>query len=348
MSTMKSAQTVYYGPSTSTYPSAGSVSKNETITALWTESTWCYIEYNVTGSTNKKRGYVPTSTINLTQSVSTIPASGAGSRYVQTACSVYFGPNTSTYPTAGSLSYGETVQYLGVKDSSTQYAFVEYSVTGTSQKKRAWAYANNFATVLPNPTPSGYTTYKKGSTIPSGLPLAGATVTQGWNDKTTNNKGHLGYDMTGFTYARPLFAGTVVSVVTNNQSASGRAVCVSHTVNGVSFYTTYCHLASVSVSANDVVTTSTNLGVIGGSGNSSDTTYGVHLHVCAYTGAPSTNPMGYCDSSRRKTFEQVTSYANAYYYGPDQTKFPRCDGRCFYDPYGVVTSNAAVIKQYHP
>lgn len=143
MSTMKSAQTVYYGPSTSAYPSTGSVSKNETITPLWTESTWCYIEYSVTGSTNKKRGYVPTSAINLTVSVSARTISKV-SRYVHTACSVYFGPNTSTYPAAGSLSYGEAVQYLGVKDSSTQYAFVEYDVTGTSQKKRGWAYANNF------------------------------------------------------------------------------------------------------------------------------------------------------------------------------------------------------------
>ena len=149
MSTMKSAQTVYYGPSSTTYPSAGSVSKGEAITALWTESTWCYIEYSVTGSSNKKRGYVPTSTINLIESVSAFSASNPGIRYVQTACSVYFGPNTSTYPTAGSLDYCETVQYLGVKDNNTQYAFIEYNITGSSQKKRAWVYADNLATSAP-------------------------------------------------------------------------------------------------------------------------------------------------------------------------------------------------------
>jgi len=350
MPTMKSAQTVYYGPDTSTYPSAGSVGKNESIVPLWTENSWCYIEYSVdNSSTAKKRGYVPTSTINLTQSVGAIPASGTGNRYVHTACSVYFGPNTSTYPAAGSLGYGEQVKYLGVKEGSAQYAFVEYGVDNSSKRKRAWVYANNLGTAQPNPVPSGYTTFKQNDKIPGGLPLSGATVTQGWNDKTTNHKGHLGYDMVGFTYARPLFAGTVVSVQNSTEKADGRTVCVAHTVNGVDFFTSYCHLANILVKSNDKVTTSTNLGKIGGSGNGSENGYGVHLHVCAYTGTSTNNPMGYCDSSQAKTFEQVTpQYANEYYYGPDPNKFPRCFNRCYYDPYGVVTTNAAIILEKHP
>lgn len=43
MSTMKSAQTVYYGPSTSTYPSVGSVSPNESVTVIWKEGTWVHL-----------------------------------------------------------------------------------------------------------------------------------------------------------------------------------------------------------------------------------------------------------------------------------------------------------------
>lgn len=35
MSTMKSAQAVYYGPGFVLYPSAGSVASGEVVTALW-------------------------------------------------------------------------------------------------------------------------------------------------------------------------------------------------------------------------------------------------------------------------------------------------------------------------
>ena len=48
MSTMKSAQAVYYGPGSVLYPSAGSVASGEVVTALWKEGTWCYIQYSAT------------------------------------------------------------------------------------------------------------------------------------------------------------------------------------------------------------------------------------------------------------------------------------------------------------
>ena len=180
MSTMKSAQTVYYGPSSTTYPSAGSVSKGEAITALWTESTWCYIEYSVTGSSIKQRGYVPTNTINLTESVRAFSGTNSGMRYVQAAdCPVYFGPNAITYPTCGSLSFREEVQYLGVKANNPSFVFIEYDVTGSTKKKRAWVYANNLATALPETT--GVAIYTEGTKINS----AGDYwhITQGWNGK---------------------------------------------------------------------------------------------------------------------------------------------------------------------
>ena len=41
---MKSAQTVYYGPAYSGYPSVGRVSANESVDFLWTEGAWCYTE----------------------------------------------------------------------------------------------------------------------------------------------------------------------------------------------------------------------------------------------------------------------------------------------------------------
>ncbi len=47
MARMKSAQTVYYGPAYSGYPSVGSVSANESVNFLWMEEAWCYIRYGL-------------------------------------------------------------------------------------------------------------------------------------------------------------------------------------------------------------------------------------------------------------------------------------------------------------
>ena len=189
-----------------------------------------------------------------------------------------------------------------------------------------------------------YTTFIQNDTIPTGYPMAGAIVTQGFNDKTTNHKGHLGYDLSCST-AKALFDGTVVGVVTNNASANGRVVCLEHTIGACVFYTAYCHLAQVNVSVGDTVSANTTVGIVGGSGYGSNSHYATHLHVCAFTGGPSSNPMGYCGGGT-KTFEQTSVYANAYYYGPDTTQFPGCGGLCFYDPYGVVSSKASVITTY--
>ena len=64
MARMKSAQAVYYGPADSGYPSVGRVSANESVDFLWTEGTWCYIRYSVSGTANKKCGYVPETAVN--------------------------------------------------------------------------------------------------------------------------------------------------------------------------------------------------------------------------------------------------------------------------------------------
>lgn len=143
MSTMKSTQTVYYGPSISTYPSMGSVSNMENVTALWKEGTWTYIKYSVSGTSNYKCGYVPTNTVTIAETVSTKTLSSS-TRYVNTASTVYLGPGSSGYASGGSVSLGETVSYLGYK--SNNYAYIMYSISGSSQKKRAYIYANYLTT----------------------------------------------------------------------------------------------------------------------------------------------------------------------------------------------------------
>ena len=134
MSTMKSAQTVYYGPNTSTYPSAGNVSSGEQVTAKWKEGTYVFIEYNITGSSQKKRGYVTATAITVTESVPTNSFT-LTSKTANTAATTYHGPSTTTYPSAGSVSAGEAVKQLTTEGT---FSFIEYNITGSSQKKRAY------------------------------------------------------------------------------------------------------------------------------------------------------------------------------------------------------------------
>ena len=132
-------------------------------------------------------------------------------------------------------------------------------------------------------------------------------------------------------------------------SYNGRAVCVRHEVGKVIFYSTYCHLAEVLVEEGETVELETHLGEIGGSAYV-DNYYGRHVHVCVFTGGATIDPSGYCDPSHNKRFEDVSEAfqgeAGGYYYGSEEEKFPRSWDRRFYDPYGVVTSNAEVIRLY--
>lgn len=138
--TMKSAQTVLYGPTTSTnsYQSVGSVSAGETVVAIvaTNDQNWAQIEYDVTGTAYKKRGYVLVSTTNLT-SVSSLPhTSDNGTITVKTGYTTYTGPSSTGYYSAGSVSTGESVTDLAYEENG--YRLIEYAVTGTSYKKRAY------------------------------------------------------------------------------------------------------------------------------------------------------------------------------------------------------------------
>ena len=319
---------------------SGNVYNGENVTAVFREQGWIFIEYTVDSTRKLKRGYVNSNSISVQENIVTFTPERKV-RYVNSNVNTLWGPNPTTYEVAGSVSRGESVHYLGRKENNNAYAFIEYSVG--NQRKRAYIKASYLSVDVV----SEYENYKVNDTIPNGYPMAGAIVTQGFNDKGTNLKGHFGYDMAGFTYATPLFEGKVVSVQTSTSPANGRAVCIRHSINNVTFYSTYCHLASVLVSVGNTVTTSTQLGMIGGSGYGSENYYGTHLHVCTYTGTATTNPMGYCGGGTY-TFEEQSEYANACYYGPDSAMFPNCGGVCFYDPYSVVSSNATIIKSHHP
>ncbi len=126
----------YYGPSSSTYASDNSYAgPNDTVTVLWKEGSWYFIDYPT--STKRKQMYVPMSAVsNISGTVPTFTPSYL-TRYVHQEDSTYAGPSTSYY-VAGSVSVGEIVSYLNTKTGS--FAFIEYNVTGTGKKKRAYFY----------------------------------------------------------------------------------------------------------------------------------------------------------------------------------------------------------------
>ena len=300
---------------------------------------------------------MPVSTTELS-STSNLPHSrGAGTLTATSGGTVYSGPSPSVYYSVGSISAKESVTDLGYEEDG--YKLIEYSVTGSSYKKRGYYPSHSLQGAPESNTPedgvdigamSNYNTFKEYEIIPSNLPMGGAIVTQGFNDTDTNAKGHLGYDMQRIAEIKPLFAGEVIDVNDDISKANGLSVCVRHLLNPENetyFYSTYCHMSSISVETGDVVNANSTLGIVGGSGWGKPDEYPPHLHVCVFTGRPETNPSGYSSGEKNMTLEAASQGKyNGYFYGPKERDYPRCGGLRFYDPYGVVTSGAAVIAQY--
>lgn len=140
MARMFTAQNAYFGPNPDIYPLSGSVFKNETVTPLWHENGWVLIEYLVTGDSNKKRGYVPLSSIDWIDGRDYLNLKAS----VITSCDTYSGPSSAQYSKSGSLSAGETVTILLKAENS--YAYIEYGLSGSSQKKRAYVANSKLST----------------------------------------------------------------------------------------------------------------------------------------------------------------------------------------------------------
>ena len=80
---------VYFGPNTTQYPSDNSYAgPNDTVTILWKEGSWYYIEYPA--GTNRKRMYITASAVsNISGSVSNYTAN-LQTRYIHTADKTYW------------------------------------------------------------------------------------------------------------------------------------------------------------------------------------------------------------------------------------------------------------------
>ena len=180
--------------------------------------------------------------------------------------------------------------------------------------------------------------------IPKDFPMEDAIVTQGFNDKNTQRKGHLGYDLqTTDNLARAIFDGTIVKMAYSN--SNGNVVIIRHQIGTTVFYSGYAHLANFNANFHegDRVSCNADIGTIGHTGSSAGD-YS-HLHLCVFTdGQPTVDFMGYCHYSTASFQETAGKNANEYYYGNDETKFPNCGGLCFYDPYAVVSTNGAVFR----
>jgi len=136
---------VYYGPSTTIYPSEGStVGPNEKVTILWKEGSWYYIEYFVGTTSTRKRMYIETNRVSHV--VGTIPSkSFLGTKKTTRPATVYAGPG-SDYAKTGSVGAEAVTAYNEVAGN---YTLIEYNIPG-GKRKRAYIETSR----LSNPSTS--------------------------------------------------------------------------------------------------------------------------------------------------------------------------------------------------
>lgn len=155
---VKTAGNCRWGPDASLFdldPNSA-VSLNETVTVLWAEGSYYYIEYNV-GTNGRKRMYYPKSQITITSgTVDSFTPEEREVRFVNQANETRYAPYAAngnpSASSAGSLGLAEYVTYTGKK--STDYALITYDISGTSgKKKRAW-FPRMCLKNPPSPSPS--------------------------------------------------------------------------------------------------------------------------------------------------------------------------------------------------
>lgn len=122
--------TVYYGPSSSSFQSVGSISANEGFTRFSeTSNGYCYCEYST--SSGPKRGYVALSALR--------GICDGATGIVTSAAPTYYGADASLYASAGSLDAEEYVVILEAErpiGTPDKWYLVEYNTK--SGRKRAY------------------------------------------------------------------------------------------------------------------------------------------------------------------------------------------------------------------
>lgn len=357
MAKIKGKQTSYYGPKKSGYQVAEALERQD-VEVLWREGDWVYFSYQ--GGGKKRGGYLPFEALDGLGVVAE-KSFASVTRYSLSTGWVYAAPpdkadaNNITGLPIERIARGMVVSYLQ-GERPNNYALIEYT-TCEGKRARGYFWSPWLGATLPANDMTHFATYRSGERIATGLPFAGAQVSQGFNDKTTNNKGHLGYDLlVAGGIVQAIFPGDIVGSKNSLGTSNGRVLTLRHNVNGEVFFSTYCHLAAINKTGG-AVSGGEAIGIVGGSGQT-EHTYASHLHLCVYGSAFTVDPFGYCSavpsggSYHPKTFEQTATVpgyvAQAIYYYGDTAKdyelrYPRCGGKRFYDPFGVISTNAALI-----
>lgn len=136
---------------------------------------------------------------------------------------------------------------------------------------------------------------------------------------------HYGIDLGGMKEGTPAYAaapGMVTRLVVRS-NCGGNQVFVEHNVNGVVYTTVYMHLLSISVKKGDIVTTSTEIGKVGGDSTSTQTklgklsggydncTNGTHLHFGISYGSYSSGTYGFNANSFNPT--KILDFSRGYF-----------------------------------
>ncbi|QUH28202.1 M23 family metallopeptidase [Vallitalea guaymasensis] len=310
---------VYYGPSTS-YPSDNSYAgPNDSVTILWSEGSWYYIEYPA--GSKRKRMYIRKSAVSqVSGSVSTYYVNKQ-TRYCNHGTDTYCGPSSSRYVNAGSISKGEKVYYLYSKKENN-YALIEYNVSG-GKRKRAWVDSMKLCI---SPVEIKFYDYLSN----------GWTQTLAWNGVSTQgNYGHLGNDLVKSTKdVKAIYDGDVV--FSGYTTWNGNVVQLKHTLNSKVFYSFYAHLDSRLVSSGSV-SAGQSIGVMGGTGNNGKG-YRAHLHLGIYlakTNGADTPGYNKDSNGNKQYFEHGVVYK-------DFTSLSGFSAR-YFDPEKVINSEGQCI-----
>lgn len=126
------------------------------------------------------------------------------------------------------------------------------------------------------------------------LPLDGLTKSTGYSgfipnrviSESKNTVAHLACDYvssTGNWNVMSIYPGTVYAVRTALSDDAGRYVCVKHNISGITVYSFYQHLKSVSVAVGQSVSGGDVIGIAGQTGTT-ETQYARHLHLSVFSG----------------------------------------------------------------
>lgn len=137
--------TLYYGNNTGVYQASGTVYSGEFVAVLAKNDNWVYVEYNT--NSGRKRGYMQYSNLECYNRPGVFEdlymyGNSGYDQYVSGTYNVRSGPSTQ-YPIIGSIS-NESVLVLDSysMDGVNEWAYIEYYVNGTSQKKSGFALIN--------------------------------------------------------------------------------------------------------------------------------------------------------------------------------------------------------------